>query len=147
MIADRGLRIAERKIESARIADALMSAEEFRKRTFQFGICIVRLVQALPKTDAAHAIGKQLLRAGTAVGANYRAAARARSRADFIAKMGIVEEECDESLYWLEMLIELQVINESRLKDLCNEANEILSIVVASIRTARGNAKQAVRYR
>ena len=91
-------------------------------------------------------IGNQLLRAGTAVGANYRAAARARERAGFVAKMGIVEEECDETLYWLEMLVELQLVNEGRLKDLRSEANEILSIVVASIRTARRNAKRAVRY-
>ncbi len=123
-----------------------MSTDDFRKRTFQFGIRVVRLVQALAKTEVARVIGNQLLRAGTAVGANYRAAARARSRADFVAKMGIVEEECDEALYWLEMLVELQLVDEGRLKDLRTEANEILSIVVASIRTARGNAKRAVRY-
>jgi len=123
-----------------------MSSDDFRKRTFQFGIRVVRLVQALAKTEVARVIGNQLLRAGTAVGANYRAAARARSRADFVAKMGIVEEECDEALYWLEMLVELQLVDEGRLKDLRTEANEILSIVVASIRTARGNAKRAVRY-
>jgi four helix bundle protein len=123
-----------------------MSTNDFRKRTFQFGIRVVRLVQALPKTEVARVIGNQLLRAGTAVGANYRAAARARSRADFVAKMEIVEEECDETLYWLEMLVELQLVNEGRLKDLRSEANEILSIVVASIRTARRNAKRAVRY-
>ena len=122
-----------------------MSSDDFRKRTFQFGIRVVRLVQALAKTEVARVIGNQLLRAGTAVGANYRAAARARSRADFVAKMGIVEEECDEALYWLEMLVELQLVDEGRLKDLRTEANEILSIVVASIRTARGNAKRAVR--
>lgn len=147
MIADRGLRIAERKRKSSRMADAIMSADDFRKRTFQIGICIIRLVEALPKTDSARVIGTQLLRSGTAVGANYRAAARARSRADFIAKMGVVEEECDESLYWLELLIELRLVSETRLKDLRREANEILSIVVASIRTARGNAKLARRYR
>jgi four helix bundle protein len=147
MIADRGSRIAERKGEALRVADGVMSAEDFRKRTFQLGIRIVRLVEALPKTDAARVIGKQLLRSGTAVGANYRAAARARSRADFVAKMGVVEEECDKSLYWLDLLVQLQFVSEARLKDLRTEANEILSIVVASIRTARGNAKQAVRYR
>ena len=123
-----------------------MFTDDFRKRTFQFGIRVVRLVQALAKTEVARVIGNQLLRAGTAVDANYRAAARARSRADFVAKMGIVEEECDEALYWLEMLVELQLVDEGRLKDLRTEANEILSIVVASIRTARGNAKRAVRY-
>jgi four helix bundle protein len=146
MIADRGLRIAERKGDSLRLADAVMSADDFRKRTFQLGIRIVRLVEALPKTDAARVIAKQLLRSGTAVGANYRAAARARSRADFIAKMGVVEEECDESLYWLDLLIQLQLVSETRLKALRGEANEILSIVVASIRTARGHGKHHVRY-
>jgi four helix bundle protein len=142
MISDRGLRIAERKTQTVHVADAAMSTEDFRKRTFRFGIRVVPLVQGLPRTDVARVIGNQLLRAGTAVGANYHAAARARSRADFIAKIGVVEEECDESLYWLEMLVELQLVNEGRLKDLRREANEILSIVVASIRTARGNAKR-----
>ena len=146
MIADRGLRIVERKAESLRIADGVMSAEDFRKRTFQLGIRIVRLVEALPKTDPARVIGRQLLRSGTAVGANYRAAARARSWAEFVAKMGIVEEECGETLYWLDLLIELQLVSHSRLQDLRSEANEILSIVVAPIRTARGNAKRQVRY-
>ena len=147
MIAERGLRIAERKRQASRVAEATMSTEEFRKRTFRFGIRVVRLVQAIQKNDASRVIGNQLLRAGTAVGANYRAAARARSRAEFIAKMGIVEEECDESLYWLDILGELELMSESRLKDLRREADEIVSIVVASIRTARGNAKQGVRYR
>jgi four helix bundle protein len=146
MIADRGLRIADRKKESARVADAVMSAEDFRKRTFQFGIRVVRLVQALPKTDATRVISNQLLRCATSVGANYRAASRARSRADFIAKMGIVEEECDESLYWLDMLVELELVSANRSKELRAEANEILAIVVASIRTARGNTKQPTRY-
>jgi len=146
MIEDRGLRIGDRKKQSARVADAVMSTEDFRRRTFQFGIRVIRLTESLLKTDAARVIGKQLLRCATAVGANYRAAARARSRADFIAKMGIVEEECDETLYWLEMLIELRLINADRSKELRTEGNEILAIVVASIRTARRNAKGAVRY-
>src|SRR6266700_2228548 len=138
MIEDRGLRIADRKKQSARVADAVMSTEDFRRRTFQFGIRVIRLTESLLNTDAARVIGKQLLRSGTAVGANYRAAARARSRADFIAKMGVVEEECDESLYWLDLLIQLQLVSETRSKALRGEANEVLSIVVASIRTARG---------
>ena len=146
MIEDRGLRIADRKKQSARVADAVMSTEDFRRRTFQFRIRVIRLTESLLKTDAARVIGKQLLRCATAVGANYRAAARARSRADFIAKMGIVEEECDETLYWLEMLIELRLINADRSKELRTVGNEILAIVVASTRTARRNAKGAVRY-
>src|SRR5437870_8671745 len=144
MIADRGTRIADRKERNWRVAETATSAGDFRQRTFEFGIRVIRLVESPPKTDGARVIGKQLLRAGTAVGANYRAAARARSRADFIAKMGIVEEECDESLYWLEMLVELDLINADRSKELRSEGNEILAIVVASIRTARSNRKQTV---
>jgi four helix bundle protein len=146
MIADRGLRSAERKERSARVAEGVMSTDDFRTRTFRFGIRVVRLVQTLSKAEGARVIGNQLLRSGTAVGANYRAAARARSRADFIAKMGIVEEECDETLYWIDMLIELELVSGTSCKELRAEANEILAIVVASIRTARRNIKQPVRY-
>ena len=146
MIADRGIRIAERKERSLRVAETVMSDEDFRRRTFEFGIRVILLVESLPKTDGARVIGKQLLRCATAVGANYRAAACARSRADFIAKMGIVEEECDESLYWLKMLVDLRLISSSRSKNLRDEANEILSIVVASIETARRQIKQPARY-
>jgi four helix bundle protein len=123
-----------------------MSTDDFRRRTFRFGIRVVRRVQTLSKAEVARVIGNQLLRSGTAVGANYRAAARARSRADFIAKMGIVEEECDEALYWIDMLIELELVSGTSCKELRTEANEILAIVVASIRTARRNIKQPMRY-
>ena len=75
--------------------------------------------------------------AGTSVGANYRAAARARSQADFVAKLGIVEEECDEAMYWMEMIVELKLVRAARLAKLLVEANELLAIVVASIKTAR----------
>jgi four helix bundle protein len=98
------------------------------------------VVESLPKSRAAHVLGVQLLRAGTSVGANYRSAVRGKSRADFIAKMGIVEEECDEALYWMEMLVEAGIVSSSRLSDLMNEANEIIAIVVSSIRTARARA-------
>jgi four helix bundle protein len=146
MIADRGVRIAERKEQGARVAEGVMSTDDVRRRTFRFGIRVVRLVQTLSKAEVARVIGNQLLRSGTAVGANYRAAARARSRADFMAKMGIVEEECDETLYWIDLLIELELVSGTRCKELQAEANEILAIVVASIRTARRNIKQPVRY-
>src|SRR5438552_9978983 len=96
MIADRGVRSAERKDQSAHVAEGVMSTDDFRRRTFRFGILVARLVQTLSKAEVARVIGNQLLRSGTAVGANYRAAARARSRADSIAKMRIVEVECDE---------------------------------------------------
>lgn len=102
-----------------------------------FGLRVIRVVRSLSKNDVAQILGKQLLRAGTSVGANYRAAVRGRSRADFIAKMGIVEEECDEALYWMEMLIESKLVKANLLAALMDEGNQILAIVVASIRTAR----------
>src|SRR5687768_16304848 len=114
-----------------------MSPDDFKRRTFEYGIRIVRLVAALPKGDAPRALGNQLLRAGTSVGANYRAAARARSRADFIAKLGIVEEECDESLYWIETLIDLGYVKAQLVAPLHAEGAEILAMVVSSIITAR----------
>jgi four helix bundle protein len=83
-----------------------MNADEFKKRTRAFALRVVRLTEVLPKTGTADVIGKQLLRCGTSVGANYRAACRAKSQADFIAKMGIVEEEADETIYWMELLVE-----------------------------------------
>jgi four helix bundle protein len=116
-----------------------MRKEEFLKRTMNFGLRVIRLVDALPKKQVTQVLGHQLLRAGTSVGANYRAAVRGKSRADFIAKMGIVEEECDEALYWMEMLIESGSVKPVLLKDLIDEGNQILAIVVASIRTARRN--------
>jgi four helix bundle protein len=116
-----------------------MEKEEFLKRTMNFGLRVIRLVESLPKKQVTIVLGNQLLRAGTSVGADYRAAVRGKSRADFIAKMGIVEEECDEALYWMEMLIESGSVKPDLLKDLMNEGNQIVAIVVTSIRTARRN--------
>ena len=124
-----------------------MNPEEFKTRTKAFTLRVIRVVEALPKSGTAGVIGRQLLRSGSSVGANYRSACRARSRADFIAKMGIVEEECDESIYWMEVLIESGLIKPVLLDDLMNEAGEILSMVVSSIRTARGRKKSAIRNR
>ena len=108
-----------------------------------FGLRVIRLVESLPKSQTAHVIGNQLLRAGTSVGANYRSALRGKSRADFIAKLGIVEEECDEALYWMQMLIEAGIVKNSRLLGLMNEADEIIAIVVSSIKTARNNSPKS----
>jgi four helix bundle protein len=116
-----------------------MTRDEFRERTFQFGIRCIRLAESAPKTMAAQVVAKQLIRAATSVGANYRAAIRGKSRPDFIAKMGIVEEECDEALYWIDVLIELAAIPETRASALKAEGNEILAVVVSSIKTARKN--------
>lgn len=112
---------------------------DLRQRTFDFAMRIIRLAEALPKTDVGRTIGRQLLRSGTAVGANYRAAKRARSTAEFIAKLGIVEEECDETIYWMELLIALGTLKKTRIDDLVTEANELLAMIIASIKTARRN--------
>ncbi|MEW6203018.1 MAG: four helix bundle protein [bacterium] len=114
-----------------------MSNENLKERTKRFAINVIKLVEKLPKNQVGNVLGRQLLRAGTSVGANYRAACRARSRADFISKMGIVEEEIDETLYWLELLLEAKLVDLDQIKHLIKEANEILSIVVTSIKTAR----------
>jgi four helix bundle protein len=113
------------------------SAEEFKKRTKQFALRVMHLVDSLPDTTTGRHIGGQLLRAATSVGSNYRAACRGRSPAEFCSKLGIVEEEADESVYWMELLIEGRLITEHLLSNLLKEANEILAMVIASINTAR----------
>jgi four helix bundle protein len=115
--------------------------EDLRERTKRFALRVIRLVASLDRSAAGQVIGRQLLRCATSVGANYRAACRARSRAEFIAKLGVVEEEADESLYWMELLVGSGLVNEPRMQDLMNEGDEILSIIVASIRTARGQKR------
>ena len=112
-------------------------ADELKSRTQDFALRIIRLAGALPKTEAGRIVGRQLLRSGTSVGANYRAACRARSKPDFVSKMGIVLEEADETAYWLELLVRAQLLPATRVRDLLKEANELVSIFVASIRTAK----------
>ena len=111
--------------------------EDLRQRTKQFAIRIIRLFRSLPKTDEARVIGRQLLRAATSVAANYRAVCRARSRADFTAKLGIVLEETDESLFWLELLGDIGIIKKSKLALLMEEADELIRIFNSSIQTSR----------
>jgi len=110
---------------------------ELRKRTKQFALDIIRFTQILGDRGPESVLGRQLLRAGTSVGANYRAACRAKSRADFIAKMGTVEEEADECGFWLDLLNESQLANGPQVKQLMKESSEITAMVVASIRSAR----------
>jgi four helix bundle protein len=119
-----------------------MNADEMKKRTKAFALRVIKLVESLPKGRTADVIGRQLLRSGTSVGANYRSACRAKSSADFINKMSIVEEEVDESIFWMELLVESGVISEALLKSLILEANELLAITVASINTARKGLKK-----
>jgi len=122
-----------------------MNQEDMKKRTKLFALGIIQLVESLPKERTAEVLGRQLLRSGTSVGSNYRSACRAKSIADFISKMGIVEEETDESLYWMELLIEAGIEVSIKMEALMGEAGELLSITVASIKTARKN--QRVRRR
>lgn len=110
---------------------------ELRDRTKQFALRVIRLFSALPKTTEAQVIGRQLLRSGTSVAANYREACRARTDAELISKLTIVEQELDESVLWMELLTESGIMSESRLSELAKEADELLRMTVASIRTLK----------
>jgi four helix bundle protein len=119
-----------------------MSVELLKERTQNLALRIIKLVESLPNTQTAHIVGKQLLRCGTSVGANYRAACRGRSRADFISKLGIVEEEADEAIYWIEILIKSDLVKQSKVENLLDETRQILAIVISSINTARGGKRE-----
>jgi four helix bundle protein len=109
-----------------------MNEQEFKNRTKKLGLRVIRLIEALPRKQSTEIIGRQILRSATSVGANYRAACRAKSTADIINKLKTVEEEADETLFWLEMLVEAEIMSEARLHDLMQEADEILAMTVAS---------------
>jgi four helix bundle protein len=134
-----GMRNAERP-EAA-------SEPDLKKRTKAFALRILKLVDAMPKTTAGRALASQIVRSGTSVAANYRAACRAKSPADFIAKMGIVEEEADETLFWLELLEESELVTAGKLTAIKQEANELIAITVASIKTARRNRAPESAFR
>jgi four helix bundle protein len=114
-----------------------VDADDLKRRTKIFALRIIKLVESLPSGKTSDVVGRQLVKCGTSVGANYRAACRAKSRADFIAKMGIVEEEADESIFWMEVLIESGLMRKELMVDLMEEANQLVSIFVSSINTAR----------
>jgi len=118
-----------------------MNEEIFKARTKQLALKIIELIESLPRNRAAVVIGRQLLRSGTSIGANYRAACRGKSKADVISKLAIVEEEADETIYWMELLIESKIVYTSRVDALIKETNEILAMVVASIKTLRRTIK------
>jgi four helix bundle protein len=118
-----------------------MTRDEMKARTKTYANRIVKLCEALPDKWVARTLGKQLLRSGTSVGANYRAVCRAKSTADFLNKLRIVEEECDESLFWMELLVENNLVKARRLTSLMQEGNEILAIVVASAKTTRASTR------
>ena len=112
-----------------------------KERTKAFALAIIRLVEGLPRGRTGDVLGGQLLDAGTSVGANYRAACRAKSPADFISKMGIVEEEADETIYWMELLILSGLVRKSDITNLLDEAGQILAMTVSSIKTAKARKK------
>jgi four helix bundle protein len=121
-------------------------AELLKKRTKKFAIEIVRLFRTLPHTDEARVVGRQLLRSGTSVAANYRAVCRARSRPDFISKIGVVVEEIDETVFWLEMLAETGIVPLQRLMTINKEAGELFAIFTASQLTAKGVSTNAAEF-
>ena len=113
-----------------------MTERELLQRTKQFALRIFKLVGALPQTIQGRAVAAQLIRSGTSVAANYRAACRARSKAEFVAKLGIVEEEADETAFWLELIIETSLLSPTKVKPLLTEASEIVAIMTSSKKTA-----------
>jgi four helix bundle protein len=114
-----------------------MTEEEFKKRTKGIALRVIRLVETLPNSHSAQVIGKQVLRSATSIGANYRAACRAKSTADLLHKLSIVEEEADESIYWLELLIESEIVPANKLLSLISDINQIVAMTVSSIKTLR----------
>jgi four helix bundle protein len=116
-----------------------MTKEELKIRTKKFALLIIRIVEKLPNTKAGNAIGSQLIRSGTSVAANYRTACRARSNADFISKITVVEEEADESLFWLELIEDSGLLKKETLQEAAREANELTAIFTSAGKTARQN--------
>ena len=118
-------------------------AEQLKKCTRNFAVRIVRLFRASPNCSEARVVGQQLLRSGTSVAANYRAACKARSPADFISKLGIVEEEADETVFWLEFLVDTGMVRRERMLNLTDEARQLTAIFAASRLTAKGNNRKS----
>lgn len=118
-----------------------MDSKELQNKTKKFALRIMKLVEALPDTKAGRVVGNQILRSATSVGANYRSACKARSKADFISKITVVEEEADETAFWLELIQESNLINPNKVKDLYNEAKELAAIFTSSGKTAKMNSK------
>jgi len=118
-----------------------LKKEELIKRTKEFGVRVIKLTETLPATKPGHIVADQILRAAFSVGANYRAACRAKSDKDFINKLKLVEEESDEVAHWIEMIIDSKMIEKTKVSPLLKEANELTSIFVASIKTMRQKQK------
>lgn len=118
-----------------------MNEQELKDRTRDFAVRIVKLFRALPRSSEAQVVGRQLLRSGTSIAANYRAACRARTKAEFIAKIGIVVEEADETVLWIELLGAAEILPDSKLSMIARESSELLAIFAASQLTAKGVRK------
>ena len=114
-----------------------MDEREFKARTKKVALGVIEIVETLPKGRTADVLGKQLLRSATSVGANYRAACRSKSTADMINKLAIVEEEADESIYWMELLVESKMASVAQLEPMMSEMDQICAMIVASIKTLR----------
>jgi four helix bundle protein len=132
------------KISDFRLQIVIVNPAELKSRTKQFALRILKLVAALPNTIAGRAIANQLVRCGTSVAANYRATCRARSKAEFVAKIGVVLEEADETLLWLELIREAKLLPAKRVEALLTEANELVSIMVTSRKSAAANLKSTI---
>jgi len=126
-------------------SEKVVRTADLKARTKQFALRVMKMVDALPRTIQGRAIAKQIIRSATSVAANYRVACRARSRAEFIAKIGVVEEEADESCFWLELIIESGLLTEERIRPLLSEAGELVAIMAASRKSAIGNRKSAIQ--
>ena len=118
--------------------------EEIKRRSKQFAIAIIKMTESLPRKNSTFVVSNQIIKSATSVGANYRSSLRGRSKAEFIAKLGIVVEEIDETLYWLEIISESELATQETIKPLWQEANELTSIFVSMLKTAKLNHTQAV---
>jgi four helix bundle protein len=126
-------------------SEKVVRTADLKARMKQFALRVMKLVDALPRTIQSRAIAKQIIRSATSVAANYRAACRARSRAEFIAKIGVVEEEADETCFWLELIIDSGLLTEARVRPLLSEAGELVALMAASRKSAVGNRKLAIQ--
>ncbi|PYJ38247.1 MAG: four helix bundle protein [Verrucomicrobia bacterium] len=126
-------------------SEKVVRSADLKARTKQFALRVIKLVDALPRTIQGRAVANQIIRSATSVAANYRAACRARSRAEFIAKIGVVEEEADETAFWLELIIDSALLTQTRVRPLLTEAGELVAIMAVSRKSALGNRKLAVQ--
>jgi four helix bundle protein len=126
-------------------SEKVVRIAELKARTKQFALRIMQLVDALPRTLQGRTIAKQIIRSATSVAVNYRGACRARSRAEFIAKIGVVKEEADESSFWLELIVHSGLLTEARIRPLLTEAGELVAIMAASRKSTIGNRQSQMR--